>query len=120
MKISASNNENIHRLKQLIGQQGTTSTLLNPGGMVLVDGERLHCESPGMLIERDREVEVIGLKGNRLVVRIAKEKEQEVDSELSAENSAANQPIYDIETDDLSADPNDSDDPPLDFEIPQS
>ena len=112
--------EEEHRLRQLIGMRGTTSTLLNPGGMVLVDGERLHCESPGMLIECDREVEVVGLKGNRLVVRIATEKEQETDSEMSAENADANQPIYDIESDDLSADQNDSDDPPLDFEIPQS
>jgi membrane-bound serine protease (ClpP class) len=108
--------EEEHRLKQLIGKRGITLALLNPGGMVTVDGERLHCESPGMLIERGEEVEVIGLKGNRLVVRLA----QDADNEMSAENGAAQQPNDDFVSNDLPTDPNGSDDLPLDFEFPQS
>lgn len=60
------------RLKQLIGREGVAVTLMNPGGLVLVDGERLHCESEGMLLlEPDERVVVVAVKGNRLVVRAA-------------------------------------------------
>ena len=37
--------------------------------MVLVEGERMHSESEGMLIDPDQAVEIVGINGNRLVVR---------------------------------------------------
>lgn len=64
--------EEEQRLKQLVGRHGTTLTLMNPGGLVLVDGERLHCESEGrLMLEPDVDVVVAAVKGNRLVVRPA-------------------------------------------------
>lgn len=53
-----------------VGQIGKTVTLLNPGGMVTVNGKRFHCESEGMLLEPDTEVRVVAVKGLRLVVRL--------------------------------------------------
>src|SRR4029078_5418536 len=60
------------RLRQMIGKHGTTHTLLNPGGRLLVHRERMHCESEGMrLLEPDEDVIVVGVKGNPLVIRPA-------------------------------------------------
>jgi len=62
------------QLTSLIGRIGTTSSLLTPGGIVMLDGERFHAESQGMAIESGVGVEVVEIKGNnRLVVRTASE-----------------------------------------------
>jgi len=61
--------EEQRQLQRLVGQVGKTLTLLNPGGLVLVDGTRQHCESEGILLEAGLPVEVIAVKGNRVVVR---------------------------------------------------
>jgi len=86
-------------LARLLGQTGTTVTLLSPGGMVSVDGERLHCESEGMMIDRQQPVEVVGLRANRLVVRLLPREEPT--------------PGPDRPDDDVSGTP------PLDFDLPQ-
>lgn len=57
------------RLTKLIGRFGKTVTTLNPGGMVLLDGERLHVFSEGMIVEPGRSVEVLEVRGTRLLVR---------------------------------------------------
>ena len=57
------------RLTKLIGRFGKTVTTLNPGGLVLLDGERLHVFSEGMIIEPGRSVEVLEVRGTRLLVR---------------------------------------------------
>ena len=57
------------RLLRLVHKTGTTLTRLAPGGLVLIDGERLHAESEGMLIPADAAVKVLAMKGNRLLVR---------------------------------------------------
>lgn len=56
------------RLQQLVGKRGRTLTLLNPGGLVLVDGERVHSETPGLMLDPNVDVEVIAVKGTRVVV----------------------------------------------------
>jgi membrane-bound ClpP family serine protease len=58
------------RLAQLVGRRGTTQTLLNPGGMVLIDGARHHAFTDGLLIEPGTVVEVAEVRGTRLLVRI--------------------------------------------------
>jgi membrane-bound ClpP family serine protease len=63
--------EEQRQLQRLVGHVGKTLTLLNPGGLVLVDGTRQHCESEGNLLEAGVPVEVIAVKGNRVVVRPA-------------------------------------------------
>ena len=57
------------RLTRLIGKTGTALTRLAPGGMVIIDGERMHAESEGMLIPSEAPVKILSLKGNRLLVR---------------------------------------------------
>ncbi len=63
-------------LELLIGKKGLAQTLLTPGGMVLVDRERYHAESTGMLIDPNTPVVVTGVNGNRLVVRPSTVEEQ--------------------------------------------
>ncbi|MCP4172194.1 MAG: hypothetical protein GY758_15630 [Fuerstiella sp.] len=57
------------QLASLVGRIGEAASLLTPGGMVHIDGERYHAESPGMPIEAGCRVEVTAARGNRLVVR---------------------------------------------------
>lgn len=61
--------QEIQRLNALIGRQGFAVTLMAPGGMVSVEGERLHAVSEGTFVEQGTPVEVIGLRGTRVVVR---------------------------------------------------
>lgn len=61
--------EEARKLASLVGEIGETLTLLSPGGMVLVDNRRMHCESEGILVEAGTKVEIIGVKSNRLVVK---------------------------------------------------
>jgi len=71
---------------------------------VLVNDERHHCESQGMIIESEVDVEVIAVEGTRLVVKIVKQPpagELKSDSEKTQHSDAV--------TDDL-----------IDFEIPES
>ena len=94
------------RLQQLLGRKGQTVTLLNPGGLVQIDDERFHCESPGMLIDPDVTVDVIAVRGNRLVVAIP--------------HPAAAPPDADENLARHDTDEDGDDSSPLDFEIPQS
>ncbi len=91
--------DEIH-LTQLIGKSGKTLTLLNPGGLVLVNQERMHCESEGMLIDSSEVVQIVGVKSNRLVVRLV-------------QPEPGPPPTLQQETDN-------SDDSRLDFDVPQS
>lgn len=60
-------------LRSMIGKVGKTQTLLNPSGFVLVNEERHHCESQGMIIESQVDVEIIAVEGTRLVVKMLKQ-----------------------------------------------
>ncbi len=57
------------RLTKLIGRFGKSVTPLVPGGMVLLDGERLHAFSEGMIVESGQSVEILEVRGTRLLVR---------------------------------------------------
>ncbi|MDB5339347.1 MAG: hypothetical protein JWN70_4966 [Planctomycetaceae bacterium] len=57
------------RLSRMIGQIGETVTPLNPAGMVLIAGERVHCFSEGLIVERGVRVRVLAVQGNRVLVR---------------------------------------------------
>lgn len=64
--------EETDHLRSLIGKRGKTQTLLNPSGFVLVNHERHHCESQGMIVDSQVDVEVIAVEGSRLVVKVVK------------------------------------------------
>lgn len=109
------------RLTRHIGKRGKTLTMLNPGGMVLVDGERLHCFSEGMMIDPQTEVEIVKVSGTRVMV-------SDQLSELAPEKPDADNGEADLEhnPDDALAETQieeSSEDEPesrLDFEIPQT
>lgn len=56
-------------LEQLIGQVGTAVTPMNPGGMVSIGGERLHAFTEGLLVPQGDPVEVVAVRGTRILVR---------------------------------------------------
>lgn len=85
------------RLTKLVGRFGKAVTTLNPGGMILLDGERLHVFSEGIIVESGRSVEVLEVRGTRLLVRPG---EPPVSNDPFVEESQSARP--------------------LDFEFPQS
>lgn len=56
-------------LNVLMGRTGRAQTLMTPGGLVMVEGERFHAESTGMLVEPGTAVVIVGVRANRIVVR---------------------------------------------------
>lgn len=56
--------------ESLIGELGKSLTLMNPGGLVLIEGDRVHAESEGLPIEPDQIVEIIDVRSNRFIVRL--------------------------------------------------
>lgn len=57
------------RLISLIEDFGTAMTLFSPGGMAQIGREKFHAESEGIMIEPGTEIVVVGVRGNRLLVR---------------------------------------------------
>jgi membrane-bound ClpP family serine protease len=105
------------KLEGLIGKSGKTISMLNPGGMVRVDGERFHCESPGLILDPDSDVEVTGVKGNRLIV-CPPSKDRSLD--ISNRDSTTDQGLAKAEDEVLRAEPQNEESSPLDFEMPQN
>lgn len=60
-------------LSGMIGKRGVTMNLMTPGGLVKVEGERLHAISEGLMIEPQTEIEVVAVRGTRVVVRPVEE-----------------------------------------------
>jgi len=63
------NREVQDQLQELIGQTGKAVSPLNPGGMVLVNGERHHAECIGPMMEAGTIIKVVESRATRLVVR---------------------------------------------------
>ncbi len=57
------------RLEQLVGKFGVARTMLSPGGLVQVANQRLHAFTEGQLVEAGTPVEVLEVRGTRLLVR---------------------------------------------------
>lgn len=53
----------------LLGKRGRVTTALRPAGIAQFDGHRVDVVSEGEFIDKDTEVEVIQVDGNRVVVR---------------------------------------------------
>ena len=100
-------------LDHLIGKAGVSQTLMMPGGIVLIDGERLHSESLGMLIEPNSPIVAVAIRGNRVVVRPWTPSDSESNSPPGSEQiTAAKMPPDSLPGN--SSEPN-----PLDFDFPQ-
>ena len=61
--------EESRRLEKLVGRFGVARTNLLPGGLVEVDGMRLHAVSEGLMVESGESVEIINVRGSQVVVR---------------------------------------------------
>lgn len=59
------------RLARLIGERGTALNLMTPGGLVSVNGERLHAISAGLMIESGTPIEIVSVRGTRVIVKPA-------------------------------------------------
>jgi membrane-bound ClpP family serine protease len=100
-------------LNALTGRHGLAQTLMTPGGIVLIDGERMHAESIGMLIEPQTEVIVVGARANRIVVRPLTTEDRTATAETARDVAAP-------ETGPLNATAARTDDSGrLDFDIPE-
>jgi membrane-bound serine protease (ClpP class) len=56
-------------LAKLIGKRGNAYTPLRPAGIALIEDQKVDVMTEGDFIEKDREIEVIMVEGNRVVVR---------------------------------------------------
>lgn len=61
--------DELDHLAKLVGEQGVAVTLLSPGGMVKVQNERLHAFTEGVLINMGEPIEVVAVRGTRVLVR---------------------------------------------------
>lgn len=90
--------EQEEKYRRMVGKIGETATSLNPAGIVRIDGQRVHCQSEGMIIDSGTRVIVVSARANRVVVR-------KVDPGAAETASRAER--------DLPSDPNQ----PLDFDL---
>ena len=105
-------------LDHLIGKSGTSQNLMTPGGIVLIDGERIHAESLGMLIEPNSPVVVVATRQNRIVVR--PQTVADLDSAGSADpNPSDRQEKTNAQKSADSSSGNSTEPSPLDFDFPQ-
>jgi membrane-bound ClpP family serine protease len=123
--------EEEQRLTELIEQHGQATTLFSPGGMVQIGREKFHAESEGVIVEPGTDIVVVGVKGNRLVVRplslhqtVAGTRHDESSTEGSS--TGVDAPVEDVPTaapdplaETLASNPDsDAGEAPIDFDMP--
>ncbi len=73
LKTSQNSNDGFQAMPQelttLIGKSGKTITPLRPAGIALIDGHRVDIVTRGEFVDKETEIEVILVEGNRVVVR---------------------------------------------------
>ncbi len=57
------------RMSELLGQGGTALTSLRPAGMARIAGQRINVVADGTFVEKDTQVKVTKVEGNRVIVR---------------------------------------------------
>ncbi len=111
--------------KQLIGKLGKSLTLMAPGGLVIVEGKRLHAETEGQMLDPEQPIKVIAVKANRVVVRAYEPKPGDNGIHLTMNSSQEEQGSGKSALSPASANPHlaeTTSEPakaPLDFEIPE-
>lgn len=85
------------RIERLIGHFGTAVTMLNPGGLVNVDGQRLHAFSEGLSIDSGASIEIVGVRGTRVVVRPGVPVAQPESAPIMESNSSSDPSLLDFE-----------------------
>lgn len=100
-------------LEEHIGRQGTAQNLMTPGGIVLLDSERFHAESPGMVVEPGTKIIVIGARANRLLVRPLLPSDEQ-----TARVESVTEQLPEVATSDVPSVNAEQEPEPLDFDIP--
>lgn len=101
-------------LQSLINEHGQTQNLFSPGGMVQIGRDRYHAESEGVMIDPGTDVIVVGVRGNRLVVRPLSLHDSPVGTSPADATTVALNPDTDDATD------KSVDDPSIDFDVPET
>ncbi|GIT57757.1 MAG: hypothetical protein Ct9H300mP18_11860 [Candidatus Neomarinimicrobiota bacterium] len=57
-------------LENLIGETGVATSDLRPSGWVLVNNEKIFVVTEGEFVDKDQEIKILSVDGNRVVVRI--------------------------------------------------
>lgn len=57
-------------MQVLVGKVGRTTSVLRPAGIADFDGVRLNVVTEGSFIEKDTPIEIVGVDGARIVVRV--------------------------------------------------
>lgn len=57
-------------MQVLVGKVGRTTSVLRPAGIADFDGVRLNVVTEGGFIEKDTPIEIVGVDGARIVVRV--------------------------------------------------
>jgi len=55
-------------LEEMVGKSGVAITFLRPAGTALIEGQRVDVVTPGNFIDKDAEITIIRIDGNRVVV----------------------------------------------------
>jgi membrane-bound ClpP family serine protease len=94
-------------LQALVGQHGTTVTPHSPGGMISIRDRRYHSETRGMMLDAAEPVQVVAVRGNRLVIRLAdrpvKEEPSSPDAETTSDDAIDRSAVTDVESPHISA-----------------
>ncbi len=106
------------RLRSLVGTLAKTVTQFNPGGMLVIDGERLHAFSEGLLIPAGETVEIADVRGNRLVVRPRIGGASQVDLPVPGQSPEVVMEMEKTAVDEPPKKDPLADFPPLDFDLP--
>lgn len=104
--------EEDQKLQALLDSRGRTLNLFSPGGMVQIGRDRYHAESEGVMIDPGTDVVVVGVKGNRLVVRPLA-----LHDDSRATQTAGTGSVPPGADDDAGNTP--ADGPPIDFDVPE-
>jgi membrane-bound ClpP family serine protease len=86
--------EQEERHRQLVGKTGETATTLNPAGIARIDGQRVHCQSEGMILDAGTPVRVISARANSVIVRkFDPQKAESSPGDRSAQAAPLDQPL---------------------------
>jgi membrane-bound ClpP family serine protease len=86
------------RLKQLVGKRGVAKSVMMPSGAVLIEGHTIDALSEGVPIEAGQPIEVIEVRGTRVVVSPVDENEEQP---AVASDDVLSQPIESLGLDSL-------------------
>lgn len=90
--------EQDERNSRLLGKIGEAVTMMNPAGIMLLEGERVQCQSEGMIIDIGAPVKVVSAQGNRVIVRrVASHKPSPDPASLTQSRVAAAPPPLDFD-----------------------